>query len=146
MRARSTILLLLSFIAFAHILSVATYYHDVFGSRAGIVDLLIPSTLALWGFGFVLPLAIDFTVGFLSRSNRRVLFLALAAGLFCEIGFLWLDWSVGRFMDGRWLRENAMTYPRAIFFRFAFPAVAVAVGGFLALAKRRLFALNARHA
>jgi hypothetical protein len=146
MRAKSTILLLLSFIAVANILSVATYYHDVFGSRAGIVYLLIPRTVALWGFGFALPLAMEFTVGVLSRSNRRLLLLALAAGLFSEIGFLWLDWSVGRFVDASWLRENATTYPFQIFVRFAFPAAAVAVGGFLALAKRRLFAQRARHA
>ena len=147
MRARFAILLSLSFLALAHALSVAIYYRDVFGSRGGIVDLLVPRSVLLWGVGFAVPLAIDFVVGFLSPSRRHLLVFALAAGLLCEISFLWLDWSLGRFIDGRWLRENATTYPREIFFRFALPAVAVAAGGVIALAKRRLLvALSARHA
>jgi hypothetical protein len=147
MRARFAIPLSLVFIALALVLSVATFYHDVFGSRAGFVDLLIPSTVLLWSVGFALPLVVDFIIGFLSSSRRQLLLYVLAAGLLCEIAFLWLDWSYGRFMVSWWLRENATTYPRAIFFRFVFPAAAVALGGLFAVVKRRLsFALHARHA
>jgi hypothetical protein len=113
--------------------------------RTGIVELLVPRGALLYGLGLFLPLAIDVSVGFRSRSTLQLLGLFFTAALFCEIGFLWLDWISGRFLYA-WWRENSITYPRMLFFSFALPAACVALGGLLALLKRRLFALRTQHA
>lgn len=156
MSAKSALILLLLFWATAHVVSFYWLWSDALGVPQCRGNCFVVSELArqLFGepflivfLGLLLPLFADLGLGAFADSWRRFVLVLVFAVLGFQIEGVLVDRFSGRLSDPFWMKDYTYRFEREIFWRFAFPAIAVIVGGLAGALKRKyLFAAHIRHA